>query len=374
MRTSSRLFAGVPIVLGALALGCGGGGGDDDRGDGGGGAGAEEDTGTERAPAGMVQVLLPEDVDDLDLAPLAGSGAMGTETTHVAATGTADVGETGRGEAARRPAEGERFLVTQVVTTPVPVTDLVDRVTAAEITQRGKPTFGVAVDGGGPAAVDLATPGYTPLPIDLDDPPQPPVVDPAVAQTRLLVVSVPEDAEAVDLVMTSPEMDQRLSLLTGDPGPDNLSFLARPTRTMAAPVPGQAVSYHLTEFGMGDHVTETIGVTGASLQWVGPFGDTRRPAPGRAFLHVGIDAAGGNLNLATELRLPDGTVVQPVTPEGGGDIMGGILPMVVFDVPDDFTEGTFVLGKDYTWEVPTGGTMSADYDAPVEYPIALPTA
>jgi hypothetical protein len=370
MRNSSRLFAGVPIVLGALVLGCGGGG--DDSGDGGDGEpDAAEEPAIEAAPAGVVQVLMPEDVDDLELEPL--TGAMGTESAHLALTGTAEVEAIGRGEAARGPAEGERFVVAGLTSTPVPMTDVVDRVSQGEMTQRGTATFGVAVDGAAPTPVDLRAPAYTPMPIDLDEPPTPPVADPATPQQRLLVVAVPDDAEAIELVMTSPELEQRLSLLTGEAGTGNAAVLARATRHMAAPVPGQSVSFHRTEFGMSDHATETIGVAGASLQWAGSMGDTRRAPAGRAFLHVAFDVAGVNWNLATELRLPDGTVVQPLAPEGENtDMLAGVTPVVVFDVPADFTDGTLLLGKDYTWEVPTGGSMGADFDTTVEYPLAIP--
>lgn len=371
MRTSSRLFAGVPVMLGALVLGCGGGGDDDSSGDGGGAPDAEEAPEHEAAPGGVVQVLMPEDLDDLTVESI--TGAMGTETSHVLLTGTAEVDVIGRGDAARSPAEGERFVVAQLTTTPVPVTDVVDRVSQGEMTQRGTATFGVAVDGGAPTPVDLRAPAYTPLPIDLDEPPTPPVADPAAPQQRLLVVGVPEDAETVELVMTSPELDQRLSLLTGEAGDGNAAVLARTGRNMAAPVPGQSVSFHRTEFGMSDHATETIGVAGATLQWAGPMGEARRAPAGRAFLHVAFDVAGINWSMATDLRLPDGTVVPALAPEGENtDMLAGVTPVVVFDVPADFTEGTVLLGKDYTWEVPTGGSMGADFDATVEYPIAIP--
>lgn len=364
-RWRRRVAVGVVAValLGAAACS---GDDDDEKGDQG---GSEESV--EQAPEGLVQVVMPADID-VDLESIA--GAVGTETMHVALAGTAEVDEIGNGRAARRPADGERFVVAKLVTTPVPVTGVVDRITQGEMAVRGKATFGVTVGDAAAVALSLDTPSYTPLPIDLDDPPQPPVNDPAVPQERLVVASLPENADQLDLVMSSPGLEQRLSLLTGEPGPDNVAVLARASRDMAAPIAGQDVSFTRTEFGMSDSTTEKVGIHSASLQWAAGLGDDRKAGAGRAFLHVAFDGAVPNLSRATELRLADGTIVQPAMPADQDDMLTSISPEVVFDVPAGFTEGTIILGKDFTWDVPTGGTMSARFDNKAEYPLAIPAA
>src|SRR5687768_17477686 len=129
-----------PLAL-ALALGCSGG--DDGEGDAGRAGGGEP----RQAPPGAAQVVQPGDVPDVELAPL--EGAMGTETVHVAVTGTGEVDEVGTGDAATLPADGERFVVAEVTVTPVAPSPVLDDVTRSEVVQRGDhPDFAVAVPAG----------------------------------------------------------------------------------------------------------------------------------------------------------------------------------------------------------------------------------
>lgn len=244
----------------------------------------------------------------------------------------------------------------------------------SEMTARGAASFGVQVADGSPSAVNLDVPSYTPLPIDLDDPPAPPAAeDPLALQRRLLVVSVPEGAEQIDLVVTSAELEQRLSLLTGEAGSGNVAVLARANRGLdtATAVP-QEISYTGTEFGLAGSNTATVGIAMANLQWsVGSGPERRTAAPGRAILQLSMDTSGINWNLATELRLADGTVVLPMS--ALNETTASFDPTVHFDVPADFTSGTLVVGKDYTWEVPTGGgSFVYDFAALVEFPVNIP--
>jgi hypothetical protein len=333
----------------ALGLGCSGGDGtgDEDR-------GGEEEAEPRRAPAGAAQVVQPGDVGDVDLAPV--QGAMGTETVHVAVTGSGEVDEVGQGEAATLPAVGERFVVAEVVVTPVPPSPVLDQYTQGEVAQRGRPDFDVGVPGGDADDVE----------IEVDETSGP--------QTHLVAASVPESAGSVDLVMTFDDVQQRLSLLTGAPGPGNAAVLARAHRDMAAPAPGRSLTFHRMELGLSEHVTETVTITGASLQWV-PGLRVVTPAPaGRAFLHVAFDVSSANWHLASELRLADGTVLPPLDVTSDPEVLAGVtVPVLVFDVPADFAEGTLVVGKDYSFEIPTGvGSIAADFDGTVEFPIAIP--
>jgi hypothetical protein len=339
-----------PLAL-ALALGCSGG--DDGDGAGGGSAGGGE---PRQAPPGAAQVVQPGDVPDVELAPL--QGAMGTEVVHVAVTGTGEVDEVGTGDAATLPADGEHFVVAEVVVTPVAPSPVLDDVTRGEVAQRGNlPRFAVAVPAGDVDGLE----------IEVDETATAP-------QTYLVAASVPEGGDTVDLVMTADDVEQRVSLLTGAPGPDNNALLARVNRELPAPVPGQALTFHGTEISQEFHRTETVGVAGASLQWVPGAGDDRTAPPGRAFLHVALDVNTANWALGSELRLADGTVVAPMPDVGDPEVLRTLtVPVVVFDVPADLTEATLVLGKDYRWEIPGGGgLLTADFDTTVEYPLAIP--
>jgi hypothetical protein len=371
MQSRGRRHAGIAslIAVAVLAVAACSSGGGDDEGSGDDDADQQEQASTaERAPSGFAQVIMTGDVD-VELEPL--SGAMGTETVFVSLSGRAEVPELGRGRAARQPAEGETFVVVALAKRTVDAGGAVTNIEQTEMEQRGTATLSVQVGDEEPRAIELDTPSYTPLPLDLDDPPQPPAAEPGAPVERLVVLSVPEDTDQLDLVVSSPDLEQRLSLVTGEPGPDNVAVLARGNRTMTPVPPAQPVTATQTEFGMsGGSSTQTVGVQGASLQWSTGSGETRQTAgPGRAILTVVMDTSGINYGLASELRLADGSVVQPMP--ASDEMLASMTPAVYFDVPADFTEGTLVFGKDYTWQVPTGGSMSFDFAGTVEYPIAI---
>jgi hypothetical protein len=365
-RSGLRRGVGWVAVVASLLLGAGCGG--DEGGDGGLLAREQRST-AERAVGGVVQVVMPGDVE-VTLEPLA--GAVGTETMHLALLGGGEVGEIGRGDAARQPADGERFVVVELEKRPLEFRNALTIREHDEMAQRGVATFAVQVDGGPVTGVNLDTPSYTPLPIDLDNPPvPPPPADPNLPQRRLLVVSAPEDAENVELVVTSQGLEQRLSLLTGQPGPGHVPVLARANRTMPTPPPPQEVSATVTEFGLSGSASQPVGIMAATLQLSAGVSDRRQVAgPGRAILAVLFDTFDFGYHLASELRLPDGTLVQPMPPLD--EILAGSNPLIYFDVPADFTTGTVVFGKDYTWEVPSGGTIAANFESQVEYPIEIP--
>ena len=349
-----------PALAGAVALAvtsaCGGAG--DDGGDGPLGVGGGE--AARRSPPGSAQVVRPEDVPDLELTPV--TGAMGTETVHVALTGTAEVEVIGQGDAATRPADGEHFVVAEVVVTPVAPSPVLDDVTRSQVATRGWPAFAVEVPGGDRDGVEIEAV------VQVGEPVQPPT-------TYLVAASVPDTAAEVDLVLTFDDVEQRLSLLTGAPGPDNIALLARLARDMPAPPPPQTLTFHRTELGREDHLTEPLAVTGASLQWVPGLEVTTPAPPGRAFLHVGFDTASANWLLASELRLPDGTVLAPLEITRDPEVLAAdVTPGVVFDVPADLTEATLVVGKDYRVEIPVSApnVIAADFEGTVEYPIAIP--
>jgi hypothetical protein len=358
----------VALVLLATAA-CSGG-------DGGGNRAGERDADesrAERAPEAVVQVVMPGDID-VELDQL--SAAVGTETTRVVILGSGEVDEIGRGRAARRPAEGERFIVAEIEQQDVPVGPTVPTPEQAPMLARGAATFTVEVGGRASGQIQFQTPSYTPLPIDLDNPPQvAPPAAPAGAQRRLLVVSAPREADDVDLVVSSAGLVQKVSLLTGEPAAENVALLARANRGMNGAVTPQEVSLTQDEFGLTSDATQPIGVAAATLEWsTGSGPSLRSAAPGRAILQIAMDTSGVNYTLATELRLPDGTTVQPTPLPAEDEILASTLPFVSFDVPADFTEGTLMLGKDYTWEVPTGGTTSVTFAAPVEFALAIPLA
>ena len=102
----------------------------------------------------------------------------------------------GRGDDARSPADGHELLAFEVSTGPgeLPL-------------PTATPTVQVQVDDDEPRDVGTIIDGSSPV-----------------------VMSVPADAESVDLVVTDAETTQRLSLLDGSPGDGNIPVLTRDNR------------------------------------------------------------------------------------------------------------------------------------------------
>lgn len=167
------------------------------------------------------------------------------------------------------------------------------------------------------------------------------------------VVAVPAGTATLDLVMRSGDRPQRLSLLTGEPGDDNLAVLARPDRSVDVDERFPLTERNSTgaDYCLSDErlfsVVRNVVIGRASLHF---FVDDLEPSsPDRAFLV--IDAAftldcrpGERFQVfAEELRFRgvDGVTRRARPFEGEVD---GVTVRGIFEVPADTPGGTLRLG------------------------------
>ncbi|WP_299952713.1 hypothetical protein [uncultured Modestobacter sp.] len=275
----------------------------------------------------------------VDYTAPAGPSRLAGPAAAVTVTGLAAPDRIGTGDAARRPAEGERFLAVTY------------EIGGGEGRSATPPVLTYQAEGAAPVAVPAS------------------VVAPGT--TVEAVVSVPADAAAADLVVVDDGVEQRLSLLTGAPGAGNLQVLARTNRQLGLDdsrrLPGtlSAPGRVSAEFDL------TVTVSGGSLQWfAGPDGADRPAGPDRALLVVGVTLAVPGLQPGAvplellSLRLDDGTVVRPVDLDDAADRV-----LIAFDVPADLTGADLVVS----------GSVTADADVTIDlgdgrltFPVTLP--
>jgi hypothetical protein len=302
-------------------------------------------------PEGSGGVAVPEPVRAepglRTTGPLAGVGFTAPEglarlsgpAAAVTITGLARPERVGAGDVARRPAEGEQFLAVTY------------RVDAGEGTSPEVPSFSYEV------------PGADPIPVD------PALLAPGTTVTELL--SVPAGTGAADLVVRDAGLEQRLSLLTGAPGPDNVEVLGRVNRRVELGATAELDGLAGGPSGRLAPLRFTVAMGAAQLRYFAGAGTAKVPGgPDRAFLVVEATMApAGGTPVAVppamlSLTLPDGTVVP------GVDLADD--PAVVqpaFDVPGTFTDG--VLGVGGSAVFPDGG--SADLGSGrLDVPVAVP--
>jgi hypothetical protein len=300
-----------------------------------------------RAEEGFVDVNPLDRVETEDPGPEA---AIGSVHIGVRLTGIAQPDRFGEGVDARRPAEGEKFVAAQVE---------VDSGEAGDILGSADVTMQIQVDEEDPVAApeELLTP----------------------FSSEGLIVSVPEDAEQVFLLVNDGGTEQRIDLVTGDPGGDNITVLRRENReqalnatanlTFAGSIPG----FPPVNF------TVTPTITNARLVWWYPpdgSGTAVHPeSHSNAYMVLDISylwdpelGAGPNDGLGHEhfsLRLPSGEVIA------GTDVDGNVndsTVVVAFGVPGDFTEGTIVVGGRSTFNDVTFDFGASTMEAPVSIP------
>ncbi|QYG92005.1 DUF2510 domain-containing protein [Iamia sp. SCSIO 61187] len=258
----------------------------------------------------------------VDLAAPEGAASIVTHGARYSVTGLARPETIGRGDEARRPAEGERLLAVELAQGPgevagAPPTDVVR----------------VEVEGEDPVAL-------------------PEVDEDAPDVTGRYLLSAPEDA-AVDLVVTTGEVVQRLSLVDGARGDDTASVLLRDTRQADVGVSGPLV-FSLAQGGLVSPTARlTVGVRVVRLAYFyGADGTQVPPDPAQAWLVVGT-----TYTWPPEARGPGAPLVRAgLGPEvwrlraGAGTVAAVDLAAepdrvaIAFPVPADITEGTLVVG------------------------------
>jgi hypothetical protein len=267
----------------------------------------------------------------------AGPARLSGPAAAVTITGLARPERVGAGDVARRPAEGERFLA---------------------VAYRFDTGEGTSPD---PPSLSYAVPGADPLPVD------PALLVPGATVTELL--SVPAAAEGVDLVVLDAGIEQRLSLLTGAPGPGNIGVLGRVNRRAELDATAELDAVAGGPGRPARQLRFTLALRSAQLRYFAGAGQVPG-GPDRAFLVVDATMApDGRSPVAVPpamltLTLPDGSVVPAV------DLVDD--PAVVqpaFDVPGTFTDG--VLSVSGIAGYPNGAFAdlgSGRLDAPVAIP------
>lgn len=163
------------------------------------------------------------------------------------------------------------------------------------------------------------------------------------------VVAVPADVSDVELVMKADKLTQSLSLMTGDPGPDNVAVLARSGRVDRIGDRFSLVERTDAEIDYGGVVTDTVPrdvkVTRAELTFFTVHG--RPSSPRRAFLKLRaeytIPFGPSRGPFAFDLA-EVGFVARDGTRYTARDIDSGPGVNAVFEVPADLRGGTFRLG------------------------------
>jgi hypothetical protein len=278
-------------------------------------------------------------VPGLTFAAPDGPARLSGPSLAVTVTGLARPDRVGVGDVARRPAEGERFLAVAY------------RIDAGEGTAAGPAELALQVDGG-----EL-------LPVD------PALVVPGATVTELL--SVPVDAAAVDLVVRDAGVEQRLSLLTGAPGPGNIAVLGRENRRVELDAGTELTAVAGGPGRPAAPVRFHVEVRSAQLRYVTGAGTSALPSgPDRAFLVVDATMTpAGQQPVAVPpalltLTLPDGTVVPAVDLADDPAVV-----QLALDVPATFTAGVLAVGGVAGY--PDGSTVDLGAGR-LEVPVAVP--
>jgi hypothetical protein len=306
------------------------------------GASAPEGNGgleTPEPPEAAEDVLGAIDVGPSTVGTPPEGASIGSLNASYALTALGTIDRYGRGDDARRPAEGHQLIAFDVATGPGEVPS-----------PTATPTVHVQVDGGELRDVGSIIGGSSPV-----------------------VMSVPTDAESVDLVITDAETEQRLSLLDGTPGDGNIPVLTRTNRTQTLGTAHQ-VSVTASDATGSAPVTGTVTVQAVFLDWFLFDDPSKRPSsPQNAFLVVQLDYAwvgvepadAGLTNQVFSVALPDGQVL-PATNLAGDPTSQAIIAI---EVPAGFTTGTLQIGG--VDRQPTG--LTVDFGANVySTPISIP--
>jgi hypothetical protein len=173
-------------------------------------------------------------------------------------------------------------------------------------------------------------------------------------KTRFVVAAVPADARTADLVVRDAGITQRLSILTGVPGKDNIAVLARPAtaRHGKATSTGRALA-KVDASGRQSRTRLTLLLSGAHLGYFSFYGPEHASAPDRALLGLDLyyqipddpcpgSACADMFGAKNLVLLPDGGAPIRAHEFTGHD--------VEFDVPATFHSGTVIIsGASRTW-------------------------
>jgi hypothetical protein len=288
------------------------------------GAGGLEPPPPPRAEPGLIEVSALDGVDTENPGADARLGAL-----HIGyrLTGIAQPDRFGQGAEARRPAEGETFVAARFEVEP------------------GEAASGLGATGA-QVTVQVGDEEPVPVPDELLTP----------FSTEGLIVSVPDGTERVDLIVNDGGVEQRLDLLEGRTGRNNVAVLRRDNREQTLSATANLTFTASRPGYIPENFTVTPTAEGARLFWHYPADGsepTLHPAGGdRAYLvpliNFGWDPRLGVTNpdeglppAFFTLRLPDGQVVPAIDIDPNTTDQWFV---VAFEVGADFTEGTISIG------------------------------
>lgn len=238
----------------------------------------------------------------------------------------------GRGDDARRPADGHVFVAAQV------------RATSGDGSGYTRDTN---VTESGPAVISVKI-GTRDVPLTE-----------LTGADQIVVLSVPQDEKAVDLVITDRDLTQSISLLTGTPAPTNPAVLARESPMQELGPGGGPVRVRQSKPGfITEEHTCTLTVYSARLTWFGgPDARTVPADPAKAYLRLVAtcdwDSGEPQSGLEAELQqlvLPDGTTIAAVDLNPDPERL-----WPAFEVPADLTTATVKVAGSYV--APNGVTV-----------------
>jgi hypothetical protein len=245
---------------------------------------------------------------------------VGSRNVTVALSATGPIPHYGRGNAERSAPAGQRLLAFELILSGGEI----NPITVANL------DLGVSVDGGAvhrlPIPANVAVSGQD------------------------FVAAIPRTATSVDLVVVDAGITQRMSLLTGKPGPDNLAVLQRTDRIDGALDYAHAVATVDSNVRFTAHLD--VSFSSARLGYFTPY-SLHASGPSKALVYVDICYSSQDFDDPTACHSFRGTDLT-LKPKGGKAIVGrNASPndddYVVFEVPASFSEGTLtVTGSEHT--------------------------
>lgn len=194
------------------------------------------------------------------------------------------------------------------------------------------------------------------------------------------VLAVPASAASVNLVVTDAGYTQTISLLTGQPGPHNVTVLARTNRLVTLHQT-KPVTFKFSPAIIGPHhkaqTTDTVSLTVTSAALTFWAGGTNHPAssPANAWLvptysYTDPDHPGQTFGLPSS--------VMTFTPQGGSPITATNLAIApnrtlnVFSVPGSVVSGTLTITGSFSQPATNGHrTIKTTIASPVTFQVTF---
>ena len=286
-------------------------------------------------PAAPDTVLALAGQDLPSIPAIARTNFVGTRDVTVALSASGPVSHYGQGNDERSAPAGQRLLGFELIISPGEL----------DLTPYTELDLGVSSDNGPVHRI--------------------PFTQQVTGSGQYFVAAVPQAATSIDLVVVDSGITQRMSLLTGAPGPDNLAVLERTDRIDGIDAHGQAVATVDSNARFTAHLD--VSLQSATLDYYTPY-SLHASGPSRALVYVDICYSSKEFVEPDECHTFRGPDLR-LTPKGGKAIIGRDASTtdsgyIVFDVPATFTAGTLeVIGRE------SGDGFSMDVTTPCTFAI-----